>query len=188
MSTTKTSTSSANGKRKVSTVKHTRSNRKALEHHKPDGPPVAAVEERLTEVIHPATYAQIAHCQRLGLRERLLTLPVMVALTLSMIWRQIGSVRELVRVLGREGLLWTGELHVSRQALSLRLLTFPAELFTRVLDDVLVTMHGRWQQRQRRLPPEVAHARQPALQARADLRRLDVGQPIAQAQGDSGTA
>lgn len=165
MSTRKTAKDT---KRKVSTVKHTRSNRKALEHHKPEGPPAAAVEQRLTELIHPATYEQMAYCRHLGLRERLLTLPVMVALTLSMIWRQIGSVSELVRVLEREGMLWTGEIRVSQQALSQRLLTFPAELFKRVLDEVLVQMHARWRERWRDdargdvrpLPDEVAWARQ----------------------------
>ena len=43
----------------------------------------------------------------MGLRQRILTLPVMVAFVLSLIWRQIGSVCEAVRVLKRQGMLWT---------------------------------------------------------------------------------
>jgi hypothetical protein len=42
----------------------------------------------------------------MGLRERTLTLPVMVALVLSMIWRQIGSIFDLTRIVQQETLLW----------------------------------------------------------------------------------
>jgi len=63
---------------------------------------------------------------RLGLRERVLTLPIMVALVLSMIWRQIDKVTELVRLLRTEGLLWADPKQVSQQALSERFRTFPS--------------------------------------------------------------
>jgi len=97
---------------------------------------------------------------RLGLRDRLLNLPVMVALVLSMIWRQIGSATELIRVLAQEGLLWVSPVQVTQQALSLRLLSFPAALFERVLMDVLPLVHARWSERLRPLPPEIAWAQQ----------------------------
>src|SRR5438445_6210654 len=102
--------------------RHTRAIRVAQSKHVPAAPMAEPVAERLGELVHPATYAQLAHFSQLGLRDRLLNLPVMVALVLSMIWRQIGSVCELVRVLGQEGFLWTGPLKVSQQAVSLRLL------------------------------------------------------------------
>jgi len=89
-----------------------------------------------------------------------LTLPVMVALVLSMIWRQVGSVATLLRLLNREGFLWTSPVQVSEQALSQRLRTFPAELFRRVLEAILPAMHARWQARHRPVPPEVAWARE----------------------------
>jgi hypothetical protein len=82
----------------------------------------------------------------------------MVALVLTMIWRQIGSVCELVRLLNTEGFLWCSRVPVSQQALSQRLLTFPAPLFQRVLEDVLPTMHARFQERQRPLPRAIAWA------------------------------
>jgi hypothetical protein len=113
----------------------------------------------LTQIVHPQTLAQVAHFQRLGLRERVLTLPVMVALVLTMIWRQIGSASELVRLLRQEGFLWCSPLQVSEQALSQRLGAFPAELFQRVLDDVLPTLHTRWAARARPLPPVIAWVR-----------------------------
>jgi hypothetical protein len=88
----------------------------------------------------------------------LLTLPVMVAVVVSMIWRQIGSVHELVRTLHREGFLWTSPMQVTQQALSQRLLTFPAALFQRVLDEVLPKLHARFEARTRPLPPVIAWA------------------------------
>ena len=116
--------------------------------------------QRIQEVIHPATLAQVRHYQQLGLRERTLTLPVMVALVLSLVWRQFASVSEALRVMKTEGLLWSGPIQVSQQALSERLRTFPAELFERILADVLPMMQARWRARTRPLPAEIAWATQ----------------------------
>src|ERR1022692_2706884 len=92
----------------------------------------AEVEGRLTELVSPATYALTQEYHRLGLRLRVLNLPIMVGLVLAMIWRQIPSVDELRRTLIREPLLWVPPLHVSQQAISQRLRTLPAELFAQV--------------------------------------------------------
>src|SRR5260370_32846452 len=83
----------------------------------------------------------------------------MVALVLSMIWRQIGSVCTLTRQLHDEGFLWTSPTPVSQQALSQRLRVFPATLFARVFDDLLPLLQARWAERQRPLPPQAAWAR-----------------------------
>jgi DDE family transposase len=142
--------------KKRSTVRHTR----AIQYDRtkrPNSMPLdPQVTERLTQILHPHTLGQVAHFHRLGLRQRLLTLPVMVALVLTMIWRQIGSATELVRLLCHEGFLWCSPVQVTEQALSQRLRTFPAELFQRVLQDVLPTMHARWVERARPVPPEIA--------------------------------
>jgi hypothetical protein len=122
------------------------------------GPPDAQVSARLTELIHPLTLAQVAQYHALGLRHRTLTLPVMVALVLSMIWRQIGSVCLLTRLLHEEGFLGTSPVQVSQQALSERLQVFPAVLFKSVLDALLPQMQARWTARRRPLPPEIAWA------------------------------
>ena len=82
----------------------------------------------------------------------------MVAVVISLVWRQLASVSETLRVLKSEGLLWTDPLHVSQQAMSERLHTFPAELFKRILHDVLPVMQSRWQQRNRPLPEEIQWA------------------------------
>ena len=60
------------------------------------------------------------------MRERTLTLPVMMALVLSMIWRQISSVGELVRTVQQQCLLWETPRKLTPQAVSQRLNSLPA--------------------------------------------------------------
>lgn len=78
-------------------MRHTRAIQRDRSKRPTVGPPDQKVQDRLEELIHPATYAQIAAYQAMGLRQRVLTLPVMVAFVLSLIWRQMGSVSEAVR-------------------------------------------------------------------------------------------
>src|SRR5262245_42733523 len=118
--------------KKPSSVRHTRAIQRDRSKRPPVAPPDPVVAARLTELIHPATLAQLDHFRALGLRERTLTLPVMVALVLSMIWRQIGSVATLLRLLNTEGFLWCAPVAVSEQALSQRLRTFPPGVLRRV--------------------------------------------------------
>ena len=118
------------------------------------------IQERLQSLLTPAVYGQLNHYRALGLRARILGLPVMVASILMMLWRQIPSVCELVKVLAREDLLWSPPIQVSQQALSKRFLTFPAELFQGVLMDLLPTLRERWAARQRPLPESVTYALQ----------------------------
>lgn len=146
--------------KKPSSVRHTRAIQRDRSKRPTVGPPDEEVAEHLKEIIHPATLAEVDHYHRLGLRERVLTLPVMVALVLSMIWRQIDEVTELVRLLRTEGLLWAEPKQVSQQAVSERFRTFPALLFQQVLFAVLPKMYSRWQSRQRPLPPEIAWAQE----------------------------
>jgi hypothetical protein len=85
----------------------------------------------------------------------------MVALVLTLLWRQVPSVHELTRLLAREDLLWCKAVAVRQQSLSQRFLVFPAELFERVLKALLPTLVERWQERpQRPLPPAVQKARE----------------------------
>jgi hypothetical protein len=71
------------------------------------------------------------------MRDRLLTLPVMVALLVSLVYRQIAGLSEAVRVLKEEGLLWVEPLEVSKQAVSKRLMSLPPEIFVLLLRNVL---------------------------------------------------
>jgi hypothetical protein len=122
-------------------------------------PPAEAVVARLTDIVHPMTLTQVGYFHELGLRERILNLPIMVGLVLGMIWRQVGSVSELTRLIQTELVLWVPPLpRLTQQALAKRLQTLPAALFLRVLEMVLPLLHERWPQRQRPVSPEVAWA------------------------------
>jgi hypothetical protein len=144
---------------KRSSVRHTRAIQRDRTQRPLGAPPAAAVVARLTEIVHPATLAQVSYFHGLGLRARLLTLPVMVALVLNLLWRQIGSINELVRVVRTEAVWWVPPLReLTQQALAQRLRTLPAELFDRVLQTILPVLRSRWQARQRPLPPAVAWA------------------------------
>jgi len=145
--------------KKRSSVRHTRAIQRDRRQHPTSAPPAEAVVERLTEIVHPATLAQVSFFHALGLRARVLTLPVMMGLVLGLLWRQIGGVAELVRVVQREALLWVPPLRdLTQQALAQRLRSLPAALFERVLDTLLPMVQGRWQARQRPLPPVIAWA------------------------------
>jgi hypothetical protein len=120
----------------------------------------AEIEKRLKELLTPAVFGQMAQYRQLGLRSRILTLPLMVAAVLTLLWRQVPSVTELTRVLAREGLLWCQAVRVSQQALSERFLVFPAALFEEVYKALLPHLRVRWAERQQRpLPPAIECAR-----------------------------
>ena len=116
------------------------------------------VAKLFRSIVHPLTLSQCELFRQMGLRERTLTLPVMMALLLSAIWRQIAGVSELARLIRDEAVLWEEPKEVSQQALSERLNTLPAILFLNVLNLLLPKMQQRWEARQRPLPPEVAWA------------------------------
>ncbi len=187
--TTKTTPSA---KKKPSSVRHTRAIQRDRSKRPTVAPSAPQVEERLTELIHPATYAQVAAFHALGLRERILTLPVMMAFALSLIWRHLGSVTEAVRVLREEGMLWTRPTSVSAQAVTDRLGSLPAPLFANVCHAVLPQIHQRWQARQRPVPPALAWAQRhftgvvaldgstlDGLLRKTGLLREHVGTPLA---------
>ena len=105
----------------------------------------AALETRLTRLVGPACAAVGDAARGLGVRNRQLTLPLMVAAVLTLIWRQVPSVSELGRVLEREDVLGQARRHVSQQALSLRRRCLPASLFGQVLTALLPVLHARAQ-------------------------------------------
>ena len=120
-----------------------------------------AISQQLEDLVKPCVYQQLAYYRSLGMRARILSLPLMLAAVLTLVWRQVPSARELNRMLARENLLWVKATSVSQQALSQRLLTFPAELFERVLTELLATLNQRWNSRTKRpLPKAIAYAEQ----------------------------
>lgn len=144
--------------RKKSTVRHTRAIQYARTKRPVSTPTDEQVKERLIELVHPATLGQVSYFHDLGLRARTLNLVVMVAFVLELIWRQLSGVCELTRLVQEETVLWASPVKISQQALSERLTTMPAELFGRILANVLPVAQQRWQERQRPQPREIAWA------------------------------
>lgn len=146
--------------RKASSVRHTRAIQRDRSKHTIATPSSEQIQERLTEIVHPATLAQVDYFRKLGLRERTLGLIVMVGLVLDMIWRQISGVNEMVRLIQTESMLWVSPRKVSQQAFSQRLTSLPAQLFLNILLSVLPLMQQRWAERKRPVPPEIAWAQE----------------------------
>lgn len=123
------------------------------------GPQDEVLQAQFRELLDPAIYAQAAYYRSLQLRDRILNLPLMVTAILAMIWQQFPSVCELTKSLNNHGLLWVKPTKVSQPALSKRLMSFPYELFERVLFSILPKLRERWQARQQRpLPASVSCA------------------------------
>ncbi len=102
------------------------------------------IAAQLEADVKPAITAQENYYRQLGLRDRILNLPFMLAAVLTLLWRDVAGVRELTRMLAREGFLWCSPTQVSQQAISQRFLTFPAELFERVFKQLLPELRQAW--------------------------------------------
>jgi hypothetical protein len=112
------------------------------------------IAEQLTALFKPIITSQSKFFRELGLRDRILTLPLMVAAVLTLLWRDVTGVTELNRLLETEGFLWCPQTKVSQQALSQRFLTFPAVLFERIYHEIVPKLNLRWSSRQKRPLPE----------------------------------
>lgn len=105
--------------------------------------PIEQIEQRLYQLLSPESFKPIRYAvgkKQQRLRERILTLPVMMAVVLSLVYRRIPSLSELLRVLKVEGLLWIEPISVSKQALCKRLRELPASLFADVFEQVMERM------------------------------------------------
>lgn len=146
-------------KKKKSSVRHTRAIQQDRSKRQLAPPPDEKITDRLAELVKPTPDEEQGWFGQFGLRLRKLSLSVMVAMVISLIWRQIGAGgSEAARLLQLEGLLWVPTMVVSQQAISQRLRTFPATMFLRLLVSRLGLFHQRSQARQRPLPPALAWA------------------------------
>jgi len=122
-------------------------------------PPNEEIERRLRSVLTPGRFAaRRVDRSPVKLRERILPLPVMAVLGVSLVWRQIPSLAEALRVVAREGLWEFEPFTVSRQALSQRLCAIPAALFAQAYEEAL--------ERLRQTPPAEPPAEAARLAAR----------------------
>jgi hypothetical protein len=112
------------------------------------------IAKQLERLLTPAITNQENYYRKLGLRERILNLPLMMAAVLTLLWRDVAGVREVTRMLARDGFLWCNPTKVSQQAVSQRFLTFPSELFEKVFKDLLPSLRTAWHSRNKRPLPE----------------------------------
>jgi Transposase DDE domain len=114
-------------------------------------PAVEEVEQHLTALLSPSLLAprqlerrDPRQPQRLiRMRQRLLTLPVMVAMVVRRVWRRVPAVAEVQKVLAREGLLWTPLLQVSPQAIIKRLEVLPAAVMGQLCAEVCTRLQAQ---------------------------------------------
>lgn len=148
-------------KKKKSSVRHTRAIHRDRSKRQLPPPPDEKITARLAELVKPTESEEQRWFDRFNLRIRKLSLSVMVAIVISLIWRQIGAGgSEAARLLQLEGLLWVPTMVVSQQAVSERLRTFPAAIFFQLLVSRLPRLRQRSQSRQHPLPPALAWAQQ----------------------------
>jgi Transposase DDE domain len=133
--------------------KHTRSRPHADFRHRSQSPmpAVEEVEQRLVALLSPSLLAPRQMERRdprqpqrvIRMRQRLLTLPVMVAIVVSLVWRRMPAVTEVQRVLAREGLLWVTPMRVSPQALIKRLAGLPAAVMGQLFAEVCARLQAQ---------------------------------------------
>lgn len=107
-------------------------------------PEVEEIESRLYELISPSLLAPRQMERRnpddpdkpIRMRARLLTLPVMMAVIIGLVFRRLPSLAEVQRVLESDGLLWVDPLKVSHQAINRRLDTMPAEVVSQLFQEM----------------------------------------------------
>jgi hypothetical protein len=123
-------------------------------------PAVEDVEQRLLDVLSPSLLAPRQLERRdpqqperlIRMRQRLLTLPVIVAITVSLVWRRVPSIAEVQKLLAHEGLLGIAPLQVSPQAIIKRLDVLPATVLGQLLVEVCARLQAQ-------APPALPHPR-----------------------------
>jgi hypothetical protein len=121
-------------------------------------PAVAEGEQHLAALLSPSLLAPRQLARRdprqphrvIRMRERLLTLPVMVAMIVRLGWRRMPAVAEVHKVLAREGLLWVAPLRVSPQAMTKRLDALPAAVMGQLFPEVCARLPAQ-------APPGLPH-------------------------------
>ena len=111
-------------------------------------PAIGEIEQWLLRSLSPASFKPLSGIKgthEKAMRERVLTLPVMVAVVVSLVYRQINGLSELLRVLQQEGLLWVEPMRVSVEAVSKRLRVLPVSVFSELFEGLIPQLQGSTQ-------------------------------------------
>src|SRR5712691_1843195 len=114
-------------------------------------PAVEEVEQRLADLLSPSLLAprqlerrDLQQPQRfIRMRLRLLTLPMMVAIVVSLVWRRMPAVTEVQRSPARERLLWVAPVQVSPQALTKQLNGLPSAVMGQLFAEVCARVQAQ---------------------------------------------
>ena len=108
-------------------------------------PSSSEIESRLFELLSPGTFANLKGVKdkERSLRQRVLTLPVMAAIVLSLVYRQVQHLTDVLRMLEVEGLLWVDQTKVSKQALSERFNSLPSSLFASLFEQLIERLKNK---------------------------------------------
>jgi IS4 transposase len=142
-------------------------------------PAVEDVEQRLMDVLSPSLLAPRQLERRdprqphrlIRMRQRLLTLPVIVAITVSLVWRRVPSIAEVQKILAHEGLLGVAPLQVSSQAISKRLAVLPAAVLGQLWAEVCARLQAQ-------APPALPHPRWAPVQEHFSLLAIVDGSTL----------
>jgi hypothetical protein len=142
-------------------------------------PAVEEVEHRLVELLRPSLLAPRQMERRdprqpprgIRLRQRLLTLPVIVASVVRLVWRRLPAGAEVQRGLAREGLLGGAPVRVSVQALTKRLDVLPAAVRGERFTEVCARLQAQ-------APSAVPHPSWAPVRAHFPLLALVDGSPL----------
>jgi hypothetical protein len=72
------------------------------------------IGQQFERLLTPAITNQENYYRKLGLRQRILNLPLIMAAVLTLLWRDIAGVRELTRMLARDNFLWCNPTKLSQ--------------------------------------------------------------------------
>lgn len=84
-------------------------------------PPIQEIEKEIFSLRSPVSFKPLRlyeDVQKKKFRDRILTLPMMMAIVVSLVYRQIPGLRKVKSVLSQEGLLWVERMEVSAQAVT----------------------------------------------------------------------
>ena len=116
---------------------------------------------QIHQLLTPAVFNQYAYYYSLGGKGRILTLPLMTAAGLFLLWRNVYSVQKLVKFFAQNDLIWCREFSLSQRERINRILLMPAELLQRVFKDISPQLIQRCYKRKKRpLPPTISLVRQ----------------------------
>jgi len=115
---------------------------------------------QIHQLLTPAVFNQHAYYYSLEGKGQILTLPLMTAAVLFLLWRNVYSVQKLVKFLAQKDLLWCRETIYQKERLN-RFFLMPAEILQRIFKDISPQLIQRCYNRKKRpLPPTISLGRQ----------------------------